>query len=104
MIVKVVGCPAVTVSKDGALKSEKSSPPMRATLCVVGVALSVTVKMAVRVPAAEGVNTTLIVQVPSACTVVPQLLVWEKSLWFPPVIETMVIVSGPLPLFTSVTA
>jgi glyceraldehyde-3-phosphate dehydrogenase/erythrose-4-phosphate dehydrogenase len=38
------------------------------------------VMVAVRVPVAEGSNVTLMVQLPDAATLEPQVLVWAKSL------------------------
>jgi hypothetical protein len=49
--------------------------PVRATVCGLLGALSVTVSVPVRVPALLGTNTTLMVQVPAAGKLVGQLLV-----------------------------
>jgi hypothetical protein len=52
--------------------------PVRVALCVLPTTLlllSVTVKVAVRVPGAAGVKVTLIVQLLFAATVLPQVLV-----------------------------
>ena len=53
--------------------------PVRLTLWVVGLALSVIVTAPVRVPVADGLNVTLMVQPALAATVEPQVLAWEKS-------------------------
>lgn len=67
-------------------------------------ALSEMVTEAVRVPELVGEKTTLIVQLASATTFVPQLLVWVNSAGFAPVTEIPVILSVPVPLSVRVTA
>ena len=49
--------------------------PVRATVCGLPVALSVTVIVPAWLPVAVGVNVTLIVQLPPAATEAPQVLV-----------------------------
>jgi hypothetical protein len=73
--------------------------PVRVAVCGLFVALSVTTTVPERVPVAVGVNTTLIAQVAPAATELPQVLVCEKS----PVVETLVMASGPAPVLVSVT-
>jgi hypothetical protein len=53
--------------------------PVRLTVWVAGLALSVTVTTPVLVPAAVGLKETLRVQLAPAATLEPQVLVWEKS-------------------------
>jgi hypothetical protein len=53
--------------------------PVRLTVCVAGLALSVMVTTPVLVPAAVGLKVTLRVQLALAATLEPQVLVWEKS-------------------------
>src|SRR5947199_330650 len=48
--------------------------PVRVTLCGLPVALSVILRVPVRVPVAVGFKVTLIVHVPPAATVAPQVL------------------------------
>ena len=50
--------------------------PVRLAVCGLPVALSVTVTVPVREPAAVGVKVTLIEQLPPAATEAPQVLVW----------------------------
>jgi hypothetical protein len=50
--------------------------PVKLTVCGLPLALSAIVTAPVRVPTVLGVNVTLIVQVPPAPKLVPQLLVW----------------------------
>jgi hypothetical protein len=77
--------------------------PVRLTDCGLPEALSVIVKLAERLPAAVGVNVTLIVQVAPAATLeVVQVLVWAKSGPLEPVMATPVMVSAALPLFVTV--
>ena len=58
---------------------------------------------AVRLPLAEGVKVTLIVQFPPAATELPHVLLWAKSLALAPVIRKLVMVNVALPLFVRVT-
>jgi hypothetical protein len=53
--------------------------PVRLTVCVAGLALSVMVTTPVLVPAAVGLKVTLRVQLALAARLEPQVLVWEKS-------------------------
>jgi hypothetical protein len=59
----------------------------------------VIVKVPVRVPVAVGVKVTLIVQLAPALTVLPQVLVWEKS----PLAVMLETVSEAFPVLVSVT-
>ena len=65
--------------------------PVRLLVCVP--ALSVTFSVADRAPKLAGVNFTLMVQLEFAASVVPQLLVCEKSPGFVPVNEMAMLVS-----------
>src|SRR5712664_2660950 len=93
------------VPEAGEGKSEKSlvavEPiPVRLTDCGLPEALSVMLRLPVRVPDAVGVNETLMVELAPAATELPQGLVWAKS----PLAETLVRFSEALPVFESVTA
>ena len=72
---------------------------MRLTVWVVGLALSVMVKVPVLVPAAVGLKVTLRVQLAPAATLEPQVLVWEKS----PLVLMLLMLRVALPVFLSVT-
>src|SRR5262249_25145086 len=75
----------------------------RGMLCGLPTALSATMRVALRAPAAPGVTLTLMVQEPGPGTEV-QLLVWLKSAALAPEKETLVTVRvPPLPVFDSVT-
>jgi len=85
--VYVAVCPGATVAVGGippGVVSVKSWPaPLRLTVCVLPVVLlllSVMIRVPVRVPPELGVKVTLMVQEPPAATLLPQLLVWLKSL------------------------
>ena len=81
--------------------------PERLTVCGLPVALSLKVRPALRLPAAVGVNVTLMVQLVLAASVeglMGQLFVWPKSPGFVPLMAMLVIVNGALPVFESVTA
>ena len=67
-------------------------------------ALSVTVKIALRVPVAVGVKVTLMVQVAPVAKVEGQLLVCPKSPGLVPVKPTLVMVKAAPLGFESVTA
>ena len=72
--------PAVTVCDAVESENEKSGVPVepvpvRLTTWGLPEALSVTLNVPVRVPAAVGVNFTLMLQLPPAATELPQLLV-----------------------------
>ena len=62
-------------------------------------ALSVIVNVPFLVPAAVGVNVTLIVQLDPAARLEPQLFAWPKS----PVMAKLEILNAALPEFESVT-
>ena len=81
--------------------------PERLAVCGLPLALSVTDKDAERAPVAVGVNVTLIVQLELAASVeglMGQLFVWPKSPEFVPPMPMLLMVSGALPVFESVTA
>jgi hypothetical protein len=65
--------------------------------------LSVTFKVALRVPVVAGLKVTLIVQLALAANELPQLLVCAKSPAAVPVIVKLVIVIAVVPTFLSVT-
>ena len=77
--------------------------PVSETVCGLPVALSLIETFAVRVPAAVGVNVTLMVQLALAFTLLPQVLVAAKSPLFVPVIVILVRESAAEPLLVSVT-
>jgi hypothetical protein len=76
--------------------------PVRATDWELPGALSVRLIAAVRPPEAWGVNVTLIVQVAFACTRLPQVLVWAKSLALVPVTAMLVMLKLALPVLVRV--
>jgi len=78
--------------------------PERLTACGLPLALSVMLSEAARLPAAEGVNSTAIVQLAPALTELPQVLVWEKSPALVPVKARLVILTLVLPVLVRVTA
>lgn len=81
--------------------------PLRATVCGLVVASSVTVRDAVRLPEAAGAKLTEIVQEAPAASVLGldgHVLVRPKSLAFEPASAMPVIDNGAVPEFVSVTA
>jgi len=66
--------------------------------------LSVMAREAVRLPLAEGVKVTLMVQLELAAREAPQLLVWAKSPALEPERAMLVRVKGALPELVRVTA
>jgi hypothetical protein len=73
--------------------------PVRLTVCVAGLALSVMVTTPVLVPAAVGLKVTLRVQLALAARLAPQLLVWEKS----PLAVMLVMLRVAFPVLLRVT-
>jgi hypothetical protein len=73
--------------------------PVRLTVWVAGLALSVMVTAPVLVPMAVGLKVTLRVQLAATATLEPQVLVWEKS----PLTVILVMLRTALPVFLSVT-
>jgi hypothetical protein len=73
--------------------------PVRLTVCVAGLALSVMVTAPVLVPAAVGLKVTLRVQLAPTATLEPQMLVWEKL----PLTVMLVMLSAALPVLLRVT-
>jgi hypothetical protein len=77
--------------------------PERVNVCGLPLALSATLTAAVKEPLAAGVKVTLIVQLPPAATLAPQLLLCAKSLGFAPVSAIPLILKAPLPVLLKVT-
>jgi hypothetical protein len=77
--------------------------PERTTVCGLPLALSATLTAAVKDPLADGVKVTLIVQLPPAVTLAPQLLLCAKAPGFAPVSAIPVILKAPLPVSLNVT-
>jgi len=77
--------------------------PLSDTVCGLPRALSLMDNTAVRVPAAWGVNLTLMVQVNPAPRVAPQVVVREKSPALVPVIVMLLRVSVAVPVLRTVT-
>ena len=73
--------------------------PVRLTVWVAGLALSVMVKEPFREPLAVGVKVTLRVQLALAARLEPQVLVWEKS----PLTVMLVMLRVALPVLLRVT-
>ena len=94
------GATVADVEEPDAAASVKSWPvPLRATLCGLSEALSEMLRVPVLVPPATGLKVTEMVQLAPALTVVPQVLVWEKS----PLAVTLEMVSEALPVSVRVT-
>ena len=73
--------------------------PVRLTVWVVGLALSVMVTAPVRVPVDVGLKVTLMAQLALAATLDLQVFVWEKS----PPAATLVMLRVALPVLLRVT-
>ena len=78
--------------------------PERLTDWGLPVALSVMARAAARLPAAEGVNLMLMVQLAPAATLDPQLFVWAKSLALAPKTAMLEMLKAELPELLRVTA
>ena len=81
--------------------TEDAEPPVpvRLTVWVAGVALSVMVMAPFLLPLAVGLKVTRIVQLAPVATLEPQLLLWEKS----PLALMLVMLRVAFPVFSSVT-
>jgi hypothetical protein len=91
--------PALIVVEDGEREIEKSAPvPESAAVCGLPAALSVTLRVPVREPAAVGLKPTLMLQLAPAATLVPQLFVAAKS----PLAAMPEIVKAEPPVFARV--
>jgi len=77
--------------------------PVRLTVCGLPAALSEMLTVAARVPAAVGVNVTLIVQLPPDATELPQVVVSGKSPGLAPVTTKLAMPKRVLPLFVKAT-
>lgn len=77
--------------------------PVSFTLCGEPLALSATLRAAVRAPFAAGLKVTDMVHFCPAATLVPQVFVCVKSTELAPVTEIEIPVSGPVPELVSVT-
>ena len=78
--------------------------PLRLTVWVVGLELSVTVKVAVRAPVMDGVKVTLIEQLAAGASELPQLvLAIAKSKGSGPEMAIPVMVKAEPPLFVRFT-
>jgi hypothetical protein len=73
--------------------------PVSESVCGLPVASSVTVIAPVRFPFTLGEKVTLMAQFAPAVTLLPQVFVWAKS----PLTATLVMASGPLPVFVRVS-
>jgi hypothetical protein len=77
--------------------------PVRLTLCGLPLALSVMLTEALRVPEAEGLKVTLIVQLAAAATELPHVLVCAKSPALVPVTAMLVMLRVALPVLRRLT-
>ena len=77
--------------------------PVKFTVCGLPVALSVMVRLAVRLPVAVGAKVTLIAQLAPAATELPQVVVSAKSPLLAPVIAILVTLNDTAPVLVNVT-
>src|SRR5208282_5583961 len=102
----VTVCPTLAVCEvvpDCTGASENSMPvPLKAMICGLVGALSVSVSVPLMAPAVAGLKVTVTVQVAAGATLVAQLLVTVKSAVTESVAD--VTVSAPLLVFVNVTA
>jgi hypothetical protein len=78
--------------------------PVNVMLCGLPVALSVTTKLPVRVPVADGVNVTFVVQLAAGARVAPQVVVpFAKLVELVPPIAMLVMFSVLPPVLVRVT-
>ncbi len=104
--VELPDCPWVTVNEVGDAEIVKSGPlPVRDAVCGLPLALSATLSVAFLVPNPVGVKVTLRVHFAPWASDAGQVLVWEKSPGFVPVMEMLETFSTApfVLLFVSVT-
>jgi hypothetical protein len=77
--------------------------PERPTVWGLPVALSVMATLAVRLPVAEGLKVTLMLQLALAARLAGQVLVWLKSLALVPVSPMLLMLRDAVPLLVKVT-
>ena len=80
-----------------------AAAPVKPTVCGLSEALSVTVKVAVTVPAAPAVKVTSMVQLAPAAKLEPQLLVWAKHPAPVPLMAMLLIFADKVLVFCKVT-
>ena len=106
--VAALEAPTLMFPNDGTGEGERPGSPVpspdTAAVCGLLLALSVTVSVALRVPAAVGVNVTSIEQLAPAARLAPQLFVCAKSPLLAPVKAMLEMLSGELVEFCSATA
>jgi hypothetical protein len=96
-------CPAKLSEVGLSVAFAEVAVPVRLAVCGLLLALSVTVRVAVRVPLAVGLKVTLIAQLAPAARLEPQLLVSAKSPLLVPVMAMLLMDSAPPLEFESVT-
>lgn len=95
---------AVNVTAPGDTLALGATPvPVSATVCGLFVAESLKVRMALRVPAPDGVKATVTVQLAEGLRLAPHVLpTTAKSVEYVPVIEVLMFEIAAAPLFRSV--
>jgi hypothetical protein len=93
------GCAGKFRESGERLTTDAVPVPVRLTVWVAGLALSVMVKEPLLEPPAVGVKVTLRVQLALAARLEPQVLVWEKS----PLVVTLVMLRVALPVLLRLT-
>lgn len=111
--VRVTACPPLVVptccdakvSEFGTRVGSGPSPvPTSAPDCGLPGAVSLIDRLAIREPAAVGANVTFTVQLPPTPNELLQVLVWEKSELFVPIMPILLILKAAFPVFTSMIA
>jgi hypothetical protein len=112
LLVSVTVCPALVVPVvwlaklrlEGLKVTAGAVPvPERPTVWGLPVALSVMATLAVRLPVAEGLKVTLMLQLALAARLAGQVLVWLKSLALVPVSPMLLMLRDAVPLLVKVT-
>ena len=107
LVVPTVWLPKLTLVGLSVTAGAETTPvPLSVTVCGLPVALSVMLTLALRAPDAAGVKVTLMAQFAPAASVLGlsgQAEVVAKSAAFVPPDAMLVMVSGAVPLFVSVT-
>jgi len=77
--------------------------PVSAMVCGEPLALSAMLRLAEKVPAADGANVTAMLQLEPEANTVPQVFVWLKLLAFVPEKPMELMASAAVPLLVNVT-
>lgn len=104
LVVPVVTVPKLSVVVERVSVAALTPVPVRATLCVAGLALSVKSNVADLLPEAVGAKRVITVQLADTARELGQLLIWENEVGFVPPNAMEVKLSAAVPELVRVMA